>query len=113
MPSPPVPNVAPQVQRGLGILYAHAGLPGGPGVPGGLTPVQSVDVGQAVVDLSPGSGRLATTCVKLGIPYCGMVSHQTHLAWLGGVLDREALKQIITPGTAMFTSSDRSRCRSR
>ena len=55
-----------------------------------------------VVDLSPGSGVLATTCMKLGIPYLGMVSNQVHQTWLTNVIDRAALKYIVMSGHVLY-----------
>jgi hypothetical protein len=55
-----------------------------------------------VVDLSPGSGILATACMQLGIPYLGIVSSTTHMSWLTNVLDRAALQYIVQSGHVLY-----------
>ena len=55
-----------------------------------------------VVDLSPGSGALATACMQLGIAYLGIVSNATHLSWLTNVLDRAALQYIVESGHVLY-----------
>ena len=55
-----------------------------------------------VIDVSPGSGILATACMMLGIPYLGMVSNATHLSWLTNVIDRASLKYIVQSGHVLY-----------
>ena len=51
-----------------------------------------------VIDLTPGSGRLASACMSAGTQYLGLVGHATHLTWLTNVVDREALKYMCKGG---------------
>ena len=57
---------------------------------------------KCVVDVSPGSGILAQSCMAQGIPYLGMCSSQAHLQWLSNVLDRASLKYITESGTFLY-----------
>jgi hypothetical protein len=45
----------------------------------------------SVVDLTPGSGQLATACMGKSIPYWGLTRNELHASWLANVLDRWAL----------------------
>ena len=58
--------------------------------------------GGCVVDVTPGSGTLASACMSLGIQYLGLVGNPTHLTWLTNVIDREALKYICTGGNLLY-----------
>ena len=58
--------------------------------------------GEMVIDLSPGSGVLATACLQLGIPYLGIVSNVTHVTWLTNVMDRAALQFIVQSGHVLY-----------
>ena len=63
--------------------------------------LQAWDV-QAVCDLSPGSGALASACMSLGIQFLGICEDDHHLSWLSNTCDRASLKYITEHGTAMF-----------
>ena len=56
----------------------------------------------SVVDLTPGSGLLATACMELGIPYLGIVNNTIHLNFLANVLDRASLKYIVQSGHVLY-----------
>ena len=58
--------------------------------------------GGCVVDVTAGSGTLASACMSLGIQYLGLVGNPTHLTWLTNVIDREALKYICTGGNLLY-----------
>jgi len=62
-----------------------------------------------VVDLTPGSGLLATACLHIGKPYLGMVANATHLNWLTNVLDRAALTFIVQSGHVLYQDDLASR----
>ena len=55
-----------------------------------------------VYDLSPGSGPLARACLDKGIVYAGFARNEAHPAWLSNLLDRYAMRAILTKGNAMF-----------
>ena len=55
-----------------------------------------------VIDLSPGSGMLASACMSAGVQYVGLVSNPNYLTWLTNVLDREALKYICRSGSFLY-----------
>ena len=57
---------------------------------------------KCVVDVSPGSGILAQSCMAQGIAYFGICSSHAHLQWLSNVLDRAALKYIVQSGTFLY-----------
>ena len=57
---------------------------------------------KCVVDLTPGSGTLAVSCMEMYTQYVGFCSHQQHAAWLSNVIDRAALKTITTAGTVLY-----------
>ena len=57
---------------------------------------------KCVVDLTPGSGSLATACMSEGVNYFGMVNHPMHLQWLTSALDRAAIKSIATVGKFLY-----------
>ena len=56
----------------------------------------------SVIDLSPGSGVLASACMQRGTPYLGMVGNSHHLTWLTNVVDRAAAKYITTAGNYLY-----------
>ena len=58
--------------------------------------------GGACVDLSPGSGALASACMSRGIQYLGLVTDATHQLWLTKVIDRAALKYICQSGNMIY-----------
>ena len=57
---------------------------------------------KCVVDLSPGSGILAQTCMSKGIHYFGVCTSPHHLTWFTNVLDRVCLKRIVESGTLLY-----------
>ena len=61
----------------------------------------SHDIG-AVVDLSPGSGQLATAAMNLGLQYVGITTHSSHLSWLANTVDRSAVRMIAENGSALY-----------
>ena len=58
-----------------------------------------------VVDLSPGSGRLACTCLRLGLKYMGLCLNGTHVSWMSNIVDRKALSLAATEGHALWNES--------
>lgn len=57
---------------------------------------------KCVVDVSPGSGLLAQTCMSKGIQYFGMCMSSCHLTWLSNVLDRACLKYVVESGSYLY-----------
>ena len=55
---------------------------------------------KAIFDLSPGSGGLAEAALRKGCAYVGVTTSTEHAKWLNNVLDRVALTQMATAGTA-------------
>lgn len=55
-----------------------------------------------VVDLSPGSGQLASAAMKLGLQYVGIVVNRDHLSWLTNSVDRCAARLIAENGSPLF-----------
>ena len=58
--------------------------------------------GGCVVDLTPGSGLLASACMSLGILYLGLVGSPNYLTWLSNVVDRQSLKYICRGGNFLY-----------
>ena len=56
----------------------------------------------AVVDLSPGSGGAACAALQKGISYCGFPRNVLHADFLNKILDRQALRQMVTAGSPLF-----------
>ena len=56
----------------------------------------------ACIDLSPGSGALASACMSRGIQYLGLVTDPSHLTWLTNVVDRASLKYICASGNLIY-----------
>jgi hypothetical protein len=63
-----------------------------------------LDVG-AVFDCAPGSGALAEASMSHGIHYVGVCANSKHLAWLQNVIDRAALKQIMTKQMPLYDAN--------
>ena len=57
---------------------------------------------KAVMDLSSGSGNLASACMRVGATYIGFVYHKTHLQWLTNVVDRNSLKYLTESGSFLY-----------
>ena len=57
---------------------------------------------KAIVDLSPGSGTLASAAMAEGIQYVGVVCDATHVRWLQNTCDRASLQYIVKNGTALY-----------
>ena len=57
---------------------------------------------KCVVDLTPGSGTLATACMENGCNYFGICRDATHGTWLGNVLDRVALTYVCEAGAHLY-----------
>lgn len=57
---------------------------------------------KCVVDLSPGAGTLASTCLSKSIPYHGIVGNAAHLGWLTNVLDRSSLQYLSRAGHTLY-----------
>ena len=57
---------------------------------------------KVVVDLSPGSGSLASACLSKGLVYHGIVGTASHMGWLTNVLDRESLQHISRAGHPLY-----------
>ena len=66
-----------------------------------LALIEDLDVG-AIFDVSPGTGALAEAAMKHGIHYGGVCANAHHMAWLQNVLDRAALKQIMTQHVPLY-----------
>ncbi len=54
------------------------------------------------IDLSPGSGMLASACMKRGTPYLGLVGCSGHMTWLANVVDRSSLKFICQSRNCLY-----------
>ena len=57
---------------------------------------------KAIVDLSPGSGTLASAAMPEGIQYVGVVCDAIHMRWLQNTCDRASLQYIVKNGTALY-----------
>ena len=57
---------------------------------------------KAALDLSAGSGNLASACMGVGAIYVGFVYHKTHLQWLTNVVDRSSLKYLTESGSYLY-----------
>jgi hypothetical protein len=55
-----------------------------------------------VVDLSPGSGALASACMQRGNQYLGLLGNSLHMTWLTTVVDRASLKFICEAGSYLY-----------
>ena len=55
-----------------------------------------------VVDLSPGSGALASACMQRGNQYLGLIGNSLHMTWLTTVVDRASLKFICESGSYLY-----------
>lgn len=55
-----------------------------------------------VEDLSPGSGSLATACMRSGVGCVCYVWSSLHATWLGNVLNREAAKLIVDTDSVLY-----------
>ena len=55
-----------------------------------------------VVDLSPGSGALASACMQRGTQYLGLLGSALHMTWLTTVVDRASLKFICESGSYLY-----------
>lgn len=60
---------------------------------------------QQVVDLTCGSGRLASSCLQAGIKYWGLAEGPVHQAWLGNILDQRSLRLITVEGHVLWQQS--------
>ena len=58
-----------------------------------------------VEDLSPGSGSLATACMRSGVGCVCYVWSSLHATWLGNVLNREAAKLIVDTDSVLYQQS--------
>ena len=58
-----------------------------------------------VIDLSPGSGALASACLSLGLRYTGFCANEKHRKWLENLVDRQALTLAATEGHALWSQS--------
>ena len=69
-----------------------------------LTWIQLLDEvqGHCVVDISCGSGVLASACMMRGTPYAGLVGNQHHLTWLTNVVDRNSCKFMCSTGNFLY-----------
>ena len=57
---------------------------------------------KCAVDLSPGSGQLAESCLRLGIQYVGIVFEKTHFTWLSNVIDRASVRCLTQAGSVLY-----------
>ena len=55
-----------------------------------------------VVDVSPGSGSVGRACLRAGIQYTALCRTESHAAWVGNILDREACELITTNKSPLF-----------
>ena len=56
---------------------------------------------KAVVDVTPGSGELAKSCLTLGLPYVGFAMDAVHQAWLEKTCTVHSLRIIATAGSVL------------
>ena len=54
------------------------------------------------MDLSPGSGALASACMQRGTQYLGLLGSALHMTWLTTVVDRASLKFICESGSYLY-----------
>ena len=57
---------------------------------------------KAVIDMSPGSGRLAVAAMTKGVQYLGVLTDSHHLSWLTNIVDRQALQLIGESSSAVY-----------
>jgi len=58
--------------------------------------------GQAVLDLTAGSGALMEACLTRGIQYHGVCLNREHMSWLQAVADRAACGLISIEGSTLY-----------
>ena len=66
--------------------------------------LQMLDV-KNVCDLSPGSGTLASTCLRMQIPYLGILRSDAHHSYWGNVLDRQCLQYLSDSNSILYNES--------
>ena len=55
-----------------------------------------------IVDVTPGSGVLASAAMQRGTPYLGLVGNAHHLTWLTNVVDRNSCQYMCTTGNFLY-----------
>jgi hypothetical protein len=65
--------------------------------------LQMLDV-KNVCDLSPGSGTLASTCLRMQIPYLGILRSDAHHSYWGNVLD-QCLQYLSHSNSILYNES--------
>ena len=55
----------------------------------------------AIMDLAPGSGTLAASCMKAGVQYLGVCEDPVHLSWLHNTCDKNSIQFIIEHGSPL------------
>ena len=60
---------------------------------------------QAVCDLTPGSGTLASACLASGRTYFGVFKNTMHSSWAINRVEKDALMHIVTLGTTLYEAS--------
>ena len=58
-----------------------------------------------VIDLSPGSGTLASVCLSPGLRYVGFCAIEKHRKWLENLVEKQALTLAVTQGHALWTQA--------
>ena len=66
--------------------------------------LQMLDI-QSVIDLSPGSGTLAGTCLRLQIPYLGILRSEVHQSYLANCLDRQSLQCLSDAESILYNEN--------
>ena len=57
---------------------------------------------KAVIDVTPGSGLLASASMSRGVHYVGLALNKEHMAWLTNIVDRSSLKYICQGGGILY-----------
>ena len=55
-----------------------------------------------IVDVTPGSGVLASAAMQRGTPYLGLVGNAHQLTWLTNVVDRNSCQYMCTTGNFLY-----------
>ena len=66
--------------------------------------LQMLDI-QSVCDMTPGSGTLASTCLRLQIPYLGILRNEVHQSFLANVLDRQCLQYLSDSSSILYNEN--------
>ena len=63
-----------------------------------------LDLG-GIIDMTPGSGVLATVAMKQHLPYLAIVRSELHQSYLQNILDRAALRNLADQESWLYNES--------